>query len=103
MVEPLFRRLTLIGVGLIGSSVARAAMNRGDIASELVACARTGKTRERVRELGIAHRVEADPARAVELHGRWGTGAFDGAGACGARDERRENRKPRRRAKHHHA
>ena len=65
MAEPLFRRLALIGVGLIGSSVARIARERGDLAGELVACARTERTRARVVELGIADRVEADPARAV--------------------------------------
>jgi cyclohexadieny/prephenate dehydrogenase len=66
MAEPLFRRLALIGVGLIGSSVARAAKERGGIAAEVVANARSQKTLDRVRELGIADRVEADPARAVE-------------------------------------
>ena len=65
MVEPLFRRLALIGVGLIGSSLARIARERGDLAGEVVACARTAKTRARVLELGIADRVEEDPARAV--------------------------------------
>ena len=63
---PIFKRLALVGVGLIGSSVARIAMQRGDLAAEVVATTRTGKTLDRVRELGIAHRVEADPARAVE-------------------------------------
>ena len=63
---PIFKRLALVGIGLIGSSVARIAMQRGDLAAEVVATARTGKTLDRVRELGIAHRVEADPARAVE-------------------------------------
>ena len=66
MAEPLFRRLVLIGIGLIGSSVARIARERGDIAAEVVACARTPKTRARVMELGLADRVEEDPARAVE-------------------------------------
>ena len=66
MAEPLFRRLALIGVGLIGSSVARIAMERGDIAGEVVATARTKATRDRVGQLGIAHRVEATAARAVE-------------------------------------
>jgi cyclohexadieny/prephenate dehydrogenase len=65
MAEPLFQRLALIGIGLIGSSVARIARERGDIAAEVVVNARTGKTLARVRELGIADRVEADPARAV--------------------------------------
>ncbi|MBO0710180.1 MAG: prephenate/arogenate dehydrogenase family protein [Acetobacteraceae bacterium] len=65
MAEPLFRRLALIGIGLIGSSVARIAMERGDLAGEVVATARTAATRERVRKLGIAHRVEDDLAGAV--------------------------------------
>jgi cyclohexadieny/prephenate dehydrogenase len=66
MPEPLFRRLTLIGAGLIGSSVARIARERSDLAAEVVVNARTARTLERVRELGFANRVEADPARAVE-------------------------------------
>jgi cyclohexadieny/prephenate dehydrogenase len=65
MTEPLFRRLTLIGIGLIGSSVARVARTRGDIADELVVTARTHQTLDRVRELGFADRIEADPGRAV--------------------------------------
>jgi cyclohexadieny/prephenate dehydrogenase len=64
--EPLFRRLVLIGIGLIGSSVARIARERGDLAAEVVANARTQKTLDRVMELGIADRVEADPAEAVK-------------------------------------
>ena len=39
MAEPVFKRLALLGVGLIGSSVARIAMERGDIAGEIVASA----------------------------------------------------------------
>jgi cyclohexadieny/prephenate dehydrogenase len=66
MAEPLFRRLTLVGIGLIGSSVARIAHERRDIAGEIVVNARTAKTLDRVRELGFADRVEADVARAVE-------------------------------------
>ena len=66
MGKPLFDRLTLIGIGLIGSSVARIARERGDIAREVVACARTEATLRRVQELDIADRVELDPARAVE-------------------------------------
>ena len=65
MAEPLFRRLALIGIGLIGSSVARIARERGDLAAEVVVTARTAKTLERVRELGFADRIEPDPARAV--------------------------------------
>ena len=64
--EPLFRRLALIGIGLIGSSVARIARERGDLAGEVVVNARTATTLDRVRELGFADRIETDPARAVE-------------------------------------
>jgi len=65
MAEPLFQRLALIGIGLIGSSVARIARERGDIAAEVVANARSQKTLDRVVELGVADRVEPDPRRAV--------------------------------------
>ncbi len=65
MPDPLFRRLCLLGVGHIGSSLARVARQRGDIAAEIV-----GSDREavlaRVGELGIVDRTELDPARAVE-------------------------------------
>jgi cyclohexadieny/prephenate dehydrogenase len=66
MAEPIFERLCLLGVGLIGSSLARLARERGDIARVVVAHAKTPATLDRVRELGIADVVEADPARAVE-------------------------------------
>ena len=66
MPEPLFKRLTLVGIGLIGSSVARIAKHRGDLAAEIVVSARTQKTLDRVMELGIADRVELDAGRAVQ-------------------------------------
>ena len=66
MAEPVFKRLALLGVGLIGSSVARIARERGDLAAEIVVNARTQKTLDRVMELGFADRVELDPAKAVE-------------------------------------
>jgi cyclohexadieny/prephenate dehydrogenase len=55
-----------LGIGLIGSSVARIAKERGDLAAEVVVNARTQKTLDRVMELGFADRVELDPAKAVE-------------------------------------
>ena len=64
MAEPLFRRLSLIGIGLIGSSIARAARAAG-LVGEIVANARTDATLAKVRELGIADRTEIDPAKAV--------------------------------------
>ncbi len=63
--EPLFRQLTLIGCGLIGSSIARAARAR-TLAAEIVVNARSPATRARVAALGLADRVEPDPARAVQ-------------------------------------
>ena len=66
MPEPLFKRLALVGIGLIGSSVARIAKQRGDLAGEIVVNARTQKTLDRVLQLGIADQVELDPGRAVQ-------------------------------------
>ncbi len=66
MAEPLFERVALIGIGLIGSSVARAARLRGTIAREVVASARTQATLDRVVELGIVDRAVLDPAEAVQ-------------------------------------
>ncbi len=63
---PLFRRLAVIGLGLIGSSVARIATARRELAAEVVACDAVPAVLERVRALGIADAVEADPARAVQ-------------------------------------
>ena len=65
MPEPLFRRLTLIGLGLIGSSVARRAQMRGDIATEVVATDSSAAVLARVAALGIADRVEPDLGAAV--------------------------------------
>ncbi|WP_043340256.1 prephenate/arogenate dehydrogenase family protein [Belnapia moabensis] len=65
MSEPLFRRLCLIGAGLIGSSIAQLARERGDIAETIVAHTRKPETLARIRELGFADVVEEDAARAV--------------------------------------
>ncbi len=61
----LFNRVALIGVGLIGSSIARAAKAQGAAAS-IVATARSPATRKRVAELGIADQVVETNAAAVE-------------------------------------
>jgi cyclohexadieny/prephenate dehydrogenase len=53
---PLFNRLALIGVGLIGSSIARAARAQGAV-REIAASARSAATRRRVAELGLADQV----------------------------------------------
>jgi len=62
---PIFERLALIGVGLIGSSIARAARAEGAVRS-IVATARSGVTRRRVAELGLADQVVETNAAAVE-------------------------------------
>jgi len=64
MSEPLFDRLALIGVGLIGSSIARAARQQGVVRS-IVATARTVATRHRVAELGLADQVVDSNAAAA--------------------------------------
>jgi cyclohexadieny/prephenate dehydrogenase len=61
---PLFNRLALIGVGLIGSSIARAARGQ-DAVREIIATARTPATRRRVAELGLADQVVESNAAAV--------------------------------------
>ena len=63
--EPLFNRLVLIGSGLIGSSIARAARAQG-AARAIVATARSAATRRRVAELGIADQVVETNAAAVQ-------------------------------------
>jgi len=62
--EPLFNRLALIGVGLIGSSIARAAKAQGAVRS-IVATAHSAQTRRRVAELGLADQVVETNADAV--------------------------------------
>jgi cyclohexadieny/prephenate dehydrogenase len=61
---PLFNRLALIGVGLIGSSIARAARAQG-VVGAIVATARSAATRARVAELGLADQVVESNAAAV--------------------------------------
>ncbi len=61
----MFDRLALIGVGLIGSSIAHAVRKHG-LASEIVATARSAETRETVARLGLADRVTETAAEAVE-------------------------------------
>jgi cyclohexadieny/prephenate dehydrogenase len=63
--DPLFNRLALIGVGLIGGSIARAARAQG-VARAIVATARSPATRRRVAELGLADQVVESNAAAVE-------------------------------------
>jgi cyclohexadieny/prephenate dehydrogenase len=60
----LFDRVAIIGVGLIGSSIARAVRERG-LVGEIVGAVRSDETRDKVVALGLCDRVSADPADAV--------------------------------------
>jgi len=63
--EPLFQRLTLIGIGLIGSSIARGAREYGGIAGKIVICDASTEALCRAEALGLGDMYEADPAKAV--------------------------------------
>jgi cyclohexadieny/prephenate dehydrogenase len=65
MAEPVFRRLTLIGIGLIGSSIARGAREFGGIADEIVICDASPEALARAEALGLGDVYVADAATAV--------------------------------------
>jgi cyclohexadieny/prephenate dehydrogenase len=63
--QPLrFRRVALLGIGLINGSLALV-MRREGLAEEIVACARTEATLETARRLGLADRTSTVPREAV--------------------------------------
>ena len=64
MSAPLFERVALIGLGLIGSSIARA-LRRAGLAGEIVGHARSAATRARAAELGFCDRVCETAAEAA--------------------------------------
>ena len=59
-----FERIALIGIGLIGSSLARV-LRRDSPKTTIVACARRAETLETVCRLGLADEVTDDPVAAV--------------------------------------
>jgi cyclohexadieny/prephenate dehydrogenase len=61
---PPFNRLALLGMGLIGSSIARAVRKQA-AARTIIACSRSAGTRRRVAELGLADQVVESNAAAV--------------------------------------
>ncbi len=94
--EPLFDRLALIGIGLIGSSLARVCRRKG-IVRKIIASDLSADVCARVHELGIADEVaESAPAAVEEADlvilcapvGRWrrsrGRSAPDYAGGRGS-------------------
>ena len=61
----MFPRVAFIGIGHIGSSLARV-MIRDKLAGEIVACARSQATLDKVKQLKLADRVTTDPAEAAK-------------------------------------
>lgn len=65
MADPLFEKVAFIGIGLIGSSMARR-MSADRLVSDIVACARSEETRSKAVSLGIVSHAFDDPAAAVD-------------------------------------
>jgi cyclohexadieny/prephenate dehydrogenase len=64
MSAPLFRRVALIGLGLIGSSLARVIKREG-LADHIAGMARSQRTRDKAMELGFLRSVHDVPGKAV--------------------------------------
>ena len=65
MPEPLFNKIALIGIGLIGSSLARV-IRRETLAGHVAISTRSEKTLARAEELGLGDSYTTDSAEAVE-------------------------------------
>ena len=65
MAEPIFNKLALIGIGLIGGSIALGAKKHG-LAGHVGVSSRTAKTLARAKELGLGDSWHEDPAEAVK-------------------------------------
>ena len=64
MTSPIYDKIAVLGCGLIGSSIVRAARVHG-VARKIAVYDLSPEVRARVDELGIADEVAADPAEAV--------------------------------------
>lgn len=64
-VKPLFEKIAIIGMGLIGSSLALACRARG-VANHIVGCSRTQKTIDTATGLGLIDEGTLTPAEAVQ-------------------------------------
>lgn len=62
---PPFERVAIIGIGLIGSSLARV-LKRDGLAGHIAVAARTHATLDRARALGIADSITIDPRQVVD-------------------------------------
>ncbi len=65
MSKPLFEKLALIGLGLLGSSISRAA-RRGALVGTISGAEKNSAARETALRLGLVDTVSEDPAEAVE-------------------------------------
>lgn len=63
--SPLFGRLALIGIGLIGSSIAHACRRDGALVGEIAIATRTAETLEEARRLRLGDEYTLDMAEAV--------------------------------------
>ncbi|MEP2703496.1 MAG: prephenate/arogenate dehydrogenase family protein [Roseibium sp.] len=63
--SPIFERMALIGIGLIGSSLAQVARERG-LVKEISITTRSSETLQRAEELGLGDSYSQDAAVAVE-------------------------------------
>jgi len=63
--SPHIARVAIIGLGLVGSSIARGALALG-LAGEIVATDASADVRKRATELGLAHRITETNAEAVK-------------------------------------
>lgn len=63
--RPMFKRLALIGIGLIGSSISHAARRHGGLVGEIVGSSATEKTRATALRLGLVDTAYATAAEAV--------------------------------------
>ncbi|TLP46817.1 MULTISPECIES: prephenate/arogenate dehydrogenase family protein [Cohaesibacter] len=64
MTDPLFKRMTLIGIGLLGSSIALAARQRG-VVEHIAIHTRSKATLDRAAELNLGDSYHADVAESV--------------------------------------
>ena len=60
----MFDRVAFIGIGLIGSSIARV-MRRDNLAGSIIACARTDETLDAAKRLNIADETTKEIAEAA--------------------------------------
>ncbi|MEL0111571.1 MAG: prephenate dehydrogenase/arogenate dehydrogenase family protein, partial [Rickettsiales bacterium] len=63
--EPLFERMALIGLGLLGSSLARVAKRDG-LVGHIAGSTRSRETLERAFELGFLDSIHDSPVEVVE-------------------------------------